>query len=146
MSQSQESEIILEINNYLDKNKKSEIIEKDRTLSIDSLQYSEESKILPIDDEILFEELIPSISKNNELDNSLNYSLFLEKPLDEVESISSIEDTNISKDILIESSLRPSKKIKLNKCKGCYMIFQSNQEGHIGEYGCLGDYYDFLKN
>jgi len=40
------------------------------------------------------------------------------------------------------SYFKPNKKIKLNKCKGCYPIFQPNQEGHIGEYGCLGNNYD----
>jgi hypothetical protein len=35
-----------------------------------------------------------------------------------------------------------NKKMRINKCNGCYPIFQENQEGHIGEYGCLEDYTD----
>jgi hypothetical protein len=28
-----------------------------------------------------------------------------------------------------------------NICPGCYPIFQQNQLGHIGQNGCLGDFY-----
>ena len=27
-----------------------------------------------------------------------------------------------------------------NICPGCHPIFQQNQLGHVGPYGCLGDY------
>lgn len=40
--------------------------------------------------------------------------------------------------------LEPIKKVKFNintKCPGCYPIFQQNQLGHVGQNGCLGDFY-----
>ena len=30
-------------------------------------------------------------------------------------------------------------KIEKPKCPGCYPVYQPNQLGHIGPYGCLGD-------
>jgi hypothetical protein len=39
-----------------------------------------------------------------------------------------------------------NKKMKANKCPGCYPELQPNQEAHIGVYGCLGDYEDILFN
>jgi hypothetical protein len=149
---SQVSEIFSKEHNSLDKNE-----EKDRSFSIDSLQYSEESTNLPIDinNEIFSKDINSSENVKNEYNDSSNYCLFLEKPLYEDESVFSFNNssqentlllTNKSSDELIESSLRPNKKIKLNRCNGCYPVFQPNQEGHIGEYGCLGDYYnEFMK-
>ena len=104
----------------------------------------------PIDKKIFSEELISSENVKNDLNNSSNFCLFLEKPLDEEHNISSREYKSpenmlVSIDKLSdESSFMPNKKIKLNRCKGCYPVFQPNQEGHIGEYGCLEDYYDFI--
>ena len=146
---SQVSEIFSKEHNSLDKNE-----EKNRSSSIDSLQYSEESTNLPIDiNNEIFSEGINSLENIiNDCNDSSNYCLSLEKPLDEDESVFSFNNssqentlllTNKSSDELIESYLRPNKKIKLNRCKGCYPIFQPNQEGHIGEYGCLGDYYRY---
>ena len=158
---SQVSEIFSKEHIFLDKNEETEIKEKKRSISIDSLQYSEESINLPIDNQIFIEELIPSQNIKNEFNNlndSSNYCLFLENPSDEcvftlkntysentVASIDNSSDELIeSSDELIESSSRPNKKIKLNRCKGCYPVFQLNQEGHMGKNGCLGDYYDFI--
>jgi len=112
---------------------KNEIKEQNRNSSIDSLQYSEESINSPIHSETFTE----NINSSENVKNNSNDCLFLEKPLEEDELIYD------SVDKLSESPLMPNKKIKLNKCKGCYPIFQPNQEGHIGEYGCLGENYDF---
>ena len=166
---SQLSEIFPKEHNSLDKNE-----EKNRSSSIDSLQYSEEStnSHIDINNEIFSENINSLENAKNDLNNYSNYCLFLEKPLDEDVNIFSskciLENSSLSTGInrsfsgdsslfspentlssinksseeSIESSLRPNKKIKLNRCKGCYPIFQENQEGHIGEYGCLGDYYN----
>ena len=126
-------------NDSLDKN---EIKEKNRSSSIDSLQYSEESINSPIHSETFSED----INSSENVKNNSNDCLFLEKPLEEDDKIFREDELiNNSVDKLSEPPLMPNKKIKLNKCKGCYPIFQPNQEGHIGEYGCLGDYYDFIK-
>ena len=51
--------------------------------------------------------------------------------------IKSYNDTNY-----LSFFMSNNKKMRINKCNGCYPVFQENQEGHIGEYGCLGDYVD----
>jgi hypothetical protein len=173
---------------------------KDRSFSIDSLKYSEESTNSPIDKKIFSKELISlentlnlsehlcvdkelfsfvNTPENTEMnrnfsgdsslfsgvltkentENNLNYRLFLEKPLNEEENSSlythkfsykSPKEILISSDNMldefIDSSLMSNKRLKLSKCKGCYPIFQPNQEGHIGENGCLEDYNDIFMN
>lgn len=39
-----------------------------------------------------------------------------------------------------------NKKMRIDKCPGCYPLFHQNQEAHIGKNGCLGDYCDNLFN
>ena len=33
------------------------------------------------------------------------------------------------------------RKVQIIRCPGCYPIYQNNQLGHVGPYGCLGDYF-----
>ena len=47
-----------------------------------------------------------------------------------------IDNSPISEknDLEIKSTIK-------NQCPGCYPIFQQNQLGHVGQNGCLGDFY-----
>lgn len=40
-------------------------------------------------------------------------------------------------------NLYKRRKFEIKRCPGCFPVFQFNQLGHIGKYGCLGDYCDF---
>ena len=82
-------------------------------------------------DEIKIDILEIEKVQNNYYDESIN--LNSDKDLNESYII------NINEE---ESDDKPKKKkSKKMKCPGCYPIFQENQLGHIGPYGCLGDEY-----
>ena len=71
--------------------------------------------------------------KNNYYDESINL-----KP-DKESNESCIIDINEEE---FEHKPKKKKSKKKNfKCPGCYPIFQENQLGHIGVYGCLGNEY-----
>ncbi len=55
-------------------------------------------------------------------------------------NIISHDDTNYHSFIMSNN-----KRMKVSKCPGCFPIFQENQEGHIGIYGCLEIYIDIDK-
>lgn len=77
---------------------------------------------------------------NNKPENQ-NNECFYETKFSAVIEISSSFENNDHSKFSQEESLSEIKDDSINKCPGCYPIFQQNQLGHVGQNGCLGDFY-----
>jgi hypothetical protein len=96
---------------------------------------------------IIIDDKLSIILPENIQSNQQSESLYIsddEKTIDDNELID-VEELVYVKE-LINNNEPPNKKFKKNdqiECPGCYPVYQFNQIGHTGIYGCLKSDYEY---